>query len=145
MNSLGIDLFDAVGKKRLAVVCRYSGYAWLSQIRKTTSVSVIETLNGLFLEYGYPSFIRSDGGPQFGTEFSDYSKAKNIIHELASSYNPESNWLAKKAVKNLKSMVVRCDEAGEDLRQAIAWGLQGTTSSDDNRNLREIIFQGYQN
>ena len=34
MNDLGIDLFDALRKKWLAVVCRYSGYAWLSQLKK---------------------------------------------------------------------------------------------------------------
>ena len=60
MNNLGIDLFDSIGKKWLAVVCRYSGYAWLSQLKKNTSASVIETLNNLFLEYGYPSYIRSE-------------------------------------------------------------------------------------
>ena len=69
MNSIGVDLFDADGKKWLAVVCRYSGYAWLSLIRKTTSLHSIETLNNLVLEYGFPSNIRSDGGPQFRSEF----------------------------------------------------------------------------
>ena len=54
-NDLGIDLFDALGKKWLAVGCRYSGYAWLSQLRKTATASVLESLENLFLEYGYPS------------------------------------------------------------------------------------------
>ena len=120
MNDLGIDLFDALGKKWLAVVCRFSGYAWLSQFQKTTTASVLESLENLFLEYGYPSSVRTDGGPQFQSEFAEYCKVKNISHELASPYNPESNGLAEAAVKNLKSLVIRCDEANEDLRQAIA-------------------------
>ena len=39
---------------------------------------------------------------------------------MASPYNPESNGLAEAAIKNLKSLVIRCVEAKEDLRQAIA-------------------------
>ena len=42
MNSIGADLFDAEGKKLLAVLCRYSGYAWLSYLRKKTSPHIIE-------------------------------------------------------------------------------------------------------
>ena len=42
MNSIGVDLFDADGKKWLAVFCRYSGYAWLSHLRKKTSLHIIE-------------------------------------------------------------------------------------------------------
>ena len=30
MNNLGMDLFDVARKKWLAVVCQFSGYAWLS-------------------------------------------------------------------------------------------------------------------
>ena len=39
---------------------------------------------------------------------------------MSSPYNPESNGLAEAAVKNLKSLVIRCDEANEDLKHAIA-------------------------
>ena len=83
MNDLGVDLFDARGKKWLAVVCRFSGYAWLSQLKKTTTASVLESLEKLFLEYGYPNSIRSDGGPQFHSEFAEYCKKKSTSHELA--------------------------------------------------------------
>ena len=123
MNDLGVDLFDALGKKWLAVLSRFSGYAWLSQLKKTTTASVLESLESLenlFLEYGYPNSIRSDGGPQFCSEFAECCKRKNISHELASPYTPASNGRAEAAVKNLKSFVIRCDEANEDLRQGIA-------------------------
>ena len=120
LNDLGIDLFDTFGTKWLAIVCRYSGYAWLSQLQKTTTASVLESLEDLFLEYGYPSSIRSDCGPQFRSEFAEYCKAKNISHKLSLPYNPESKGLAEAAVKNLKSLVICCNEASKDLRHAIA-------------------------
>ena len=43
-----------------------------------------------------------------------------VIHELSSPYNPESNGLAEAAVKNLKSLVIRCQASKENLRRAVA-------------------------
>ena len=120
MSNLGMDLFDALGKKWLAVVCRFSGYAWLIQLNKTTTSAILAHLVTLFQEFGYPTVIRSDGGPQFRSEFIEFCRQKAIKHELASPYNPESNGLAEAAVKNLKSLVLKCGERGEDLRAAIA-------------------------
>ena len=96
MNDLGIDLFDALGKK--VASCRYSGYAWLSQSWKTTTASVLESLENLFLIYGNLSSIRSDDGPQFRSEFAEYCKAKSLSNEMSLPYNPESNGLAEAAV-----------------------------------------------
>ena len=117
MNNLGMDLFDASGKKWLAVACRYSGYACLSLLKKTTTAYILETL---FTEYGFPSIRRSDGGPQFRSEYDEYCKKNSIKHELTSPYNPESNGLAESAVKNLKSIILRCEDTGEDVKSAIA-------------------------
>ena len=119
-NNLGMDLFDASGKKWLAVVCRYSGYAWLSLLKKTTTAYILHTLDSLFTEYGFPSIIRSDGSPQFRSEFDEYCKKNSIKHELSSPYNPESNGLAESAVKNLKSIILRWEDTGEDIKSAIA-------------------------
>ena len=44
----------------------------------------------------------------------------SISHELTSPYNPESNGLAESAVKNLKSLVLKCKDSGEDLKCAIS-------------------------
>ena len=118
MNNLGMDLFDAAGKKWLAVVCRFSGYAWLSLLKRLAYI--LQTHDSLFTEYGFPSIIRSDGGPQFRSEYDEYCKKNSIKHELSSPYNPESNGLAESAVKNLKSIILRCEDTGEELKPAIA-------------------------
>ena len=73
-----------------------------------------------FFDFGWPEYIRSDGGPQFRTEFKQFCNKHGIQHELSSPYNPESNGLAEAAVKNLKSLVLRCQANKEDLRCAIA-------------------------
>ena len=107
-------------KKWLAVVCRFSGYAWLSLLKKTSTAYILQTLDSLFTEKRFPSILRSDGGPQFRSEFDEYCKKNSIKHELSSPYNPESNGLAESAVKNQKSIILRCEDTGEELKPAIA-------------------------
>ena len=119
MNNLGMDLFDVAGKKWLAAVCRFSGYAWLSLLKKTITAYILHTLDCLFTEYVYLFIIRSDSRPQFRSEFDEYCKKNAIKHELSSPYNPESNG-SETAVKNFKTIILRCEDKGEELKPAIA-------------------------
>ena len=108
MNEVGTDLFDAIGKKWIVLVDRYSGYAWTQELRRTDTASVVGQLSDWFIEVGWPTAIRTDGGPQFRTEFSQFCDRHGIKHELSSPYNPESNGLAEAAVKNTKAIITRC-------------------------------------
>ena len=120
MRHVGTDLFDAVGKKWIVLVDRYSGYAWTHKLKRTDTATVTRQLATWFTEYGWPSTLRSDGGPQFRTEFSAFCADNGIKHELSSPYNPESNGLAEAAVKNIKTLINRCNRLNEDLQLAIA-------------------------
>ena len=84
MHSVGMDLFDADGKKWLVMVDRYSGYAFLKQLHLTTTAKIINAVRDWFMDYGWPDVIRSDGGPQFRQEFADFCKLNSISHELSS-------------------------------------------------------------
>ena len=138
MRHMGIDLFDAAGSQWVALVDRFSGYAWTKKLKSTNTSAILKQLSKWFTEYGWPSNLRSDGGPQFRTEFSQYCKDNNIKHELASPYNPESNGLAEAAVKNLKAIIIRCNEKGEDTKLAIAaWRNMART---DGQSPSQLFF-----
>ena len=135
---MGIDLFDAAGSQWLALVDRFSGNAWTKKLKSTNTSTILKQLSKWFTEYGWPSNIRSDGGPQFCSEFSKYCKDNKIKRELASPYNPESNGLAGAAVKNLKAIIVRCREKGEDAKLAIAaWRNMAQT---DGQSPSQLFF-----
>ena len=40
MRHIGTDLFDAIGKKLIVLVDRYSGYAWTRQLKRTDTAMV---------------------------------------------------------------------------------------------------------
>ena len=120
MRHVGTDIFDALGNSWLVLVDRFSGYAWVKKLKSTDSAAIKSQLSKWFTEYGWPKYIRSDGGPQFRKEFADFCKLNGITHELSSPYNPESNGLAEAAVKNMKAIVTRCSKMEEDIETAIA-------------------------
>ena len=68
---------------------------------------------------GWPSSVRTDGGPQFCGPFRDWCDANNISQELASPYNPKANGLAESAVKNVKLILAKCAETGQDPHRAL--------------------------
>ena len=59
MLHLATDVFDLDGNTYIVLFNQYSGYAW------TDTRSVWESLTCWFTEFGWPSYIRTDGGPQF--------------------------------------------------------------------------------
>eukprot|EP00094_Tigriopus_californicus_P014142 TCALIF_13697-PA protein Name:"Protein of unknown function" AED:0.33 eAED:0.33 QI:0/0/0/0.66/1/1/3/0/304 len=63
--------------------------------------------------------IRSDGGHQFQGTFTEFCPERNILHELSSPYNPRSNGLAEAAVKAVKFLLGKCNDAGENFPAAL--------------------------
>ena len=101
MDEIGTDLFDAIGKKGLATVDRYSWYAWLIQLNGTHTAKITKELSTIFNSFGWPKSIRTDGELQYLQEFGEFCETNSVQHKLASAHNPESNGLAEAAVKNL--------------------------------------------
>ena len=110
-----MDLFDAIGKKWLVLLDRYSGYAWKAELNKTCTSKVTGQLKSWFTEYGWPNVINTDGGPQFRSEFQDFCKIYNCKN---TTQNPTG--FAEAAVQNMKSFVTSTHATQENLREAIA-------------------------
>ena len=77
MRSISLDLFAAAGQDCLAIVDRFSGYAWTVRLSNMTTCHMLSHLEAWF---------------------TDFCQAHGITHELASPYNPESNGLGEAAV-----------------------------------------------
>ena len=119
MSHVGVDLYDLNGQAWLVMVDRYSGFPFTHRLTSTTTSAVTATLSSWFHDFGWPTTIRSDGGPQFRTEFANFCADHNIVHELASAHNPQSNGLAEAAVKTVKTLQRKCIAAGENFKEAL--------------------------
>ena len=102
MAHVGTDLFNFGVGKYLVCVDQWSGYPLFRKLTSTSAASIIKTLSECFNLLGWPRSIRSDGGPQFRSEFTDFCNKNHIRHEMSSPYNPRANGLAESAVKTVK-------------------------------------------
>ena len=76
-----------------------SGWPLVTKLSKLDTTSITNHLENWNLEYGKPQRLRTDGGPQFRTEFSSqWCKNNGIVHELSSPEHHQSNGHAENAV-----------------------------------------------
>ena len=108
MQHVGLDLFSFGGKDYLICIDHWSGYPIYQLLRSTTSDSVIRCLSSWFNLLGWPSSIRSNGGPQFWGDFNSFWVKYGIRHELSAPYNPKSNGLAEAGVKLVRNILKKC-------------------------------------
>lgn len=129
MEQVSADLASVHGKDYLVLVDRFSGYLFVDKLRGQSTEDVIKCLQKWFLQFGWPSTIRTDGGPCFRSKFLEFCKTNRITHELSSAYNPQSNGLAEAGVKNAKRLLAKCFELEEDFPTALL-NFQLTPRSD---------------
>ena len=114
MTDVGTDLFQIGHNHYLVLVDRYSGFPFVEKLTKPSTSAVIKVLTNWFNTFGWPERLRSDNGPQYRTEFDEFCKERNIIHENSSPYNPQSNGLSESAVKQMKFLL---EKVGENLNE----------------------------
>ena len=120
MSHVATDLYQLGTDYYLILVDRYSGFVCSEKMRSTTASAIIRQLQAWFNLLGWPKVIRSDGGPQYLSEFGKFCESKGIKHETSSPYNAQSNGLAEAAVKNAKYLLMKCKERNEDYQLALA-------------------------
>jgi hypothetical protein len=120
-QSVSADLFECSAKTYLVLVDRYSGWPLVHRLNKTSTSCVTRVLQEWFCEYGIPERIRTDGGPQFRSEFDLFCKEFNISHELSSPYHPQSNGHAEAAVKAMKHLLLKSTSWTEFHLNLLEW------------------------
>ena len=76
----------------VVMVDHFSGYPLVLATSQVTSSVIVTWLKEKFSEFGNPSELVSDNGPQFASkEFSDFLKAHQVLHIRSAVYNPQEN------------------------------------------------------
>ena len=125
---VGADLCELQGRTLLVVTDYFSNYIEVESEQTTTTKAIIKVLMTLFARYGVPSTLVTDNGPQFpATEMKAFSKAWGFDHVTSSPHYPQSNGKAENAVKTVKRLFKKCQEAGQSA--LLDWGFDHVTSS----------------
>ena len=102
-----MDYFKLGHHTYLACADRFSG--WISIIHfpgEAKTTDLIKACRDIFVSYGSPEEISSDGGPQFKAhKFAEFLDTWGIKHRLSSAEYPQSNGRAEAAVKSAKKII----------------------------------------
>ena len=138
-EELSSDLFHYGGRTYLLVVDRYSGFVWTVQLKNQDAASVIKEMSKIFDDFGLPFRLRTDNGPCYRSEFSEFCERNGIQHVTSSPYHARSNGHAEAAVKQMKHLLERCHANWQLFRQALReW--RNTTRSDGNISPAQLFF-----
>ena len=110
MTDVGTDLFQIGHNHYIVMMDRYSGFPFVEKLTKLSTSAIIKVLATWFNTFGWPERLRSDNGPQYRSEFDEFCKDNNIIHENSSPYCPQSNGLSEAAVKQMKYLLQKCNQ-----------------------------------
>ena len=110
MTDVGSDLFQIGKNHYIVMVDRYSGFPFVEKLSKLSTQAITKILTTWFNTFGWPERIRTDNGPQFRSEFGEFCKEHNILHENSSPYYPQSNGLSEAAVKQMKYLLEKINE-----------------------------------
>ena len=120
-NKVGTDLFELDGCNYLVIVDYYSNYIEVMPLQQDTrSTTVIKQLKTNIARYGIMETLISDNGPQFTSkEFKNFTAEYKINHITSSPTHQQSNGLAEEAVKQMKDLMKKCKQSGQDFFLAL--------------------------
>ena len=102
---------------------RLTGYIGAEKTPDQTTDKAIKVIKNWSATFGYPLKIISDRGGGFRDDFVEKLKELKVKHKPSSSYHPQSNSLAERALGSLKNT------------------LKKATRNITQLGLREILFQ----
>ena len=99
------DYFELTNHSYLAIIDRFRGWLDIYHFKPgcSTNNTLISTCHSLFIAYGAPEEISTDGGPQFmSNEFQNFVHQWGVRHRQSSANYPQTNGQAELGVKAAK-------------------------------------------
>ena len=92
----------------------------LHKLPSTKSGTVAKTTSSIFSLFGPPREIVSDNGPQYaGQPYQDMCEKWGILHTTSSPRYPQSNGMAERMVRTVKTLIKKCKKTNQDLHLAM--------------------------
>ncbi|UYV63976.1 hypothetical protein LAZ67_2006231, partial [Cordylochernes scorpioides] len=93
-----------MGRIFMVLVDAYTKWLEIIIIKDITSRTIIGHLREIFARFGLPEILVSDNGRQFvSSEFEEFTIINGIRHTKTSPYNPSTNGLAERYVREFKN------------------------------------------
>ena len=111
---VGADLFQFGGKDYLIVVDYYSKYPEIALLENKSAPSVILHLKSIFARHGIPEELIADNNPFNSKDFESFAKEYGFKFSPCSPHYHQSNGLAERSVRTVKSMLKKANKEKKD-------------------------------
>ena len=117
---VGTDLFELDGQVYLLSIDFYSKWVCFEALQETRSIDVIRVLEKQFVDFGCPSRLISDNGPQYGSfEFREFAKRMNFEHVTSSPSYARSNGQSERTIQTFKKSLIKMLPDGKTLTETL--------------------------
>ena len=138
MEVVASDLFQLGPDHYLILYDQFSGFCWSKKLNRLDTKAVTNALHDWFVDWGLPSKIETDGGPQYRQEFKAFLADLNIKHELSSPYHPQGN-LAECGVKIVKHLLIKANGCWKTFQKSLL-EYRNTPRSGSKASPAELFF-----
>ena len=110
-EKVGSDLFELNGSTYLLVVDYFSRFIEIRKLSCINFRSVILALEAILSRHGVPSILVSDNGPQYACQaMQEFAESYGFKHVTSSPHLPQSNGMAERSVKTVKSLLEKSSD-----------------------------------
>ena len=110
-HTLASDLFHLDNANYLLVADYHSKFPIVKRLNSTVSSAVIQKLKETFSEFGIPSKLMTDNGPQYSSyEFKKFCDEYGFQHVTSSPRYPQSNGFIERMVQTIKSTLQKASD-----------------------------------
>ena len=117
---VGRYLFELDGQVYLLSVDFYSNWVCVEALQETRRIDVIRVLEKQFVDFGCPSRLISDNGPQYGSfEFREVAKRMNFEHVTSSPSYARCNGQSERTIQTFKKSLIKMLSDGKTLAETL--------------------------
>ncbi|PIK36096.1 hypothetical protein BSL78_27072 [Apostichopus japonicus] len=143
METVGVDLFEYERKQFLLTVDYFTGFVWTHRLPNTRSETVVDKLDSIFTDFGQPTKLISDNGPQFTSEMMiQFCERHEINHVTSAPHHQQANGRAERNIQTVKNMLKKTDstETSASLRNILTL-LRDTPISSEIPSPYTLMFK----
>ena len=138
-QTIGVDLFTENQEWYLILVCYYSKFPFVRNVKDLKATTITSVARGLFAEQGIPEQIICDNGTQFTSqEFKKLATEYGFTITTSSPYYPKGHGFVERQVQTAKKTLIKCREMKEDPHLALL-SLRATPLKADMKSPAEML------